>query len=583
MDGQLCSRGVNGSRGFLRQAMKAACCLWLACLLAVAMLTAPALAEDAERIVDAPIAVPESLTKKMDTFRLRPEADAAVIGYMAEQDAALIRSWLQSEGYLDAEVDVSLEEGKALWHVRAGELWRIRHTEVSPAVDAKVALPKTGDVFRSDEYEKAKSLLRWSWLDAGYLKAAYIKAVAIPDYASRQVDIIWHIEPGPLFHISEIRIEGARQYSPELAVRASRLKPGQVPTQERLQQARRRLADDTRYQHAVIVPQVQDATDNNVPITITVTESGWRKLSGDIGFSTDSGFGLGANWVDRSPFQGKIEYSLRSEVSRTAAGAGGTVMLPFWPANNQSIGLNADYYRADTDGRRYNSISGGPFLQWDFQGRDYLRLSLQGERVREAGISLLTLGPHVDIHFSHEHGGKLPSEGWRLDAGVGVPFRMGSPGLWTVMDISGRLFWQPSDWLLLSPRAGYGRTLSFQGETPKTYRQFAGGGASMRGYALDSLGPVGLDGLATGGLMKTFAGLDLVFMPEAETFSPVLFGDVAKLWQGVGGNAPVVWAVGAGGIMHTPAGPLRLDLALPLNRRPQDARFQFYITLGEAF
>ena len=552
-------------------------------LLLAWLLAPPALAGEAERIVDSPIAVPEALIKKMDTFRLRPEAGSAVIGYMAGQDAALIRSWLRSEGYLDAEVDASVDQGAALWRVRAGELWRIRQVEVLPALDARLPLPVAGDAFRSEAYEKAKAAIRWAWHDAGHLKAEYSKAVAIPDYQSRQVDIIWHIEPGPLFHISDIRILGAQQYAPSLAIRVSRLQPGQVPTMERLQQARQRLADDSRYQHAVIVPQIQEAEGDKVPLAITVTESGWRKLSGDIGFSTDSGFGLGAAWVDRSPFKGKIEYSLRGEASRTAAGAGGTVMMPFWPASNQRVGLNADYYRADTDGRRYNSISGGPFWQWDFQGRDYLRLSMQAERVREAGISLLTLGPHLDIHFSHEHGGMLPSEGWRLDAGLGVPFRMGSPGLWTVFEISGRLFWQADDWLLVSPRAGYGRTVNLQGTVPKTYRQFAGGAASVRGYALDSLGPVGLDGLATGGLMKTYAGLDLVFMPEAETFSPVIFGDVAKLSQGVGSNAPVVWSAGVGGIVRTPAGPLRLDLALPLERRPQDARFQFYITLGEVF
>jgi len=159
--------------------------------------------------------------------------------------------------------------------------------------------------------------------------------------------------------------------------------------------------------------------------------------------------------------------------------------------------------------------------------------------------------------------------------------RMGSPGLWPVFTAAGRLYQQPLDWLLLSPRLGYGRTLNLQGTVPKTYRQFAGGATSVRGYALDSLGPIGIDGLATGGLMKTYGGLDLVLMPNAELFSPVLFGDVAKVWQAIGTTAPVVWSAGIGAIVHTPAGPLRLDLAFPLKRKPQDARFQFYITLGD--
>ena len=83
--------------------------------------------------------------------------------------------------------------------------------------------------------------------------------------------------------------------------------------------------------------------------------------------------------------------------------------------------------------------------------------------------------------------------------------------------------------------------------------------------------------------MRTFAGLDLLLMPHAETFSPVLFFDTAKVWQTVGLAAPTVNSAGIGGIMRTPAGPLRLDIALPLNRRPQDSRYQLYIMLGELF
>ena len=558
----------------------------LAPMLMSLLLTAfasPVLADDGKRILDSPVTVPESLLKKMDTLKLKPSVGPALVRYMATQDAELIRNWLRSEGYLDAEVTPVVEEGVAHWRVHAGELWRVRHVEVLPLPVAKVALPEQGDPFRSEDYEQAKTGLRWAWRDMGYLKAEYVRAVVTPDKQGKQVDISWQVKPGPLFYISEITVEGARQYDPELALKISRLQSGQIIEQRLLQNAMKHIADDSRYQHAMIVPQLNDAEGDRVPIRISLTEAPWRKLTGDIGYATDSGFGLAAAWVDRSLYKGNIEYSLRAETSRTSSGIGATVMRPVWPASDQSVGFNADYSRVDTDGRRYDAVSGGPFWQWNFALNDYLRLTLQGENVREAGISLVTLGPRADFHFAHEHGGFLPSKGWRLDTGVGLPLRVNSQGLWVVVDVSGRLFYQPADWLLLSPRAGYGRTISLQGSAPKTYRQFTGGASSVRGYALDSLGPVGIDGLATGGLMKTYGGLDLVMMPDAESVSPVLFGDVAKVWQAIGSSAPTVWSVGAGAIMRTPAGPLRIDFAVPLKRRAQDKRFQFYITLGDVF
>ncbi|WP_347239163.1 BamA/TamA family outer membrane protein [Mariprofundus sp. KV] len=555
-------------------------------LLVVLLITTfsfPALADSSKQIHDTPVAVPESLLKKMDTLKLKPSAGIALIRYMATQDAGLIRGWLQSEGYLDSEVMVSVEAGVAHWRVQAGELWRVRHVEVMPASVARVVLPQQGDPFRSEDYEKAKTALRWAWRDEGYLKADYIRAVVTADRQARVVDISWHIEPGTRFYISQINVEGARQYNPELALKISRLQPGQVAEQRLLQDAMKHIADDSRYQNAMVVPQLNEADGDRVPVRISVTETPWRKLTGDIGYTTDSGLGLAAAWVDRSLYQGNIEYSLRAEASRTSSGVGATVMRPVWPAADQSVGINADYSRVDTDGRRYDALSAGPFWQWNFGFNDYLRLSLQGENVREAGVSLVTLGPRVDFHFAHEHGGMLPVDGWRLDTGIGLPQRVNRQGLWVVFDVSGRLFYRPSDWLLISPRAGYGRTLNLQGTVPKTYRQFAGGASSIRGYALDSIGPVGIDGLATGGLMKSYGGLDLVLMPDAETFSPVLFGDVAKVWQALGTKAPTLWSAGIGAIMRTPAGPLRIDFAVPLNRRAQDRHFQFYITLGEVF
>ena len=563
-------RKLNGF-SLLRMLLLSAACLF----------SFTVLADDAARIIDSPVAVPEALLKKMDTLRLRPDAGSGVVRYMANNDSELLREWLRSAGYLDAEVIPEYVEGQARWQVKAGALWRIRHVEILPAPRRKIDLFKANEAFRSDSYESAKARLLWSWRDAGYLRAQFTSAVVTPDHQNQQVDVVWQVELGPLFYISELRIEGARQYDADLARKLSRLKAGQVPTQKRLQDAMQRIAADSRYQHAIIVPELEQAEGDQVPVRITLTEAAWRKLTGDAGYSTDAGIGLGLGWVDRSLLGGQIEYSLRGEISNTNSGAGATLLRPVWPDADQQVGISADYNHVNSDGRRYDAVSGGPFWQWYFSRDDYLRLTLHAEQVREAGLRLLTVGPRADIHFQHTRGNKLPVRGWKLDVGLDLPVRMGSPGLWPVFTAAGRLYQQPLDWLLLSPRLGYGRTLNLQGTVPKTYRQFAGGATSVRGYALDSLGPIGIDGLATGGLMKTYGGLDLVLMPNAELFSPVLFGDVAKVWQAIGTTAPVVWSAGIGAIVHTPAGPLRLDLAFPLKRKPQDARFQFYITLGD--
>ena len=368
--------------GLLRMTLLTAACLF----------SFAALADDDVRIIDSPVAVPESLLKKMDTLRLRPDAGSGLVRHMAAGDAELLRGWLRGEAYLDAEVAPQYIDGQARWQVSAGTLWRIRHIEISPHPSRKLDLLNANDAFRSESYEVAKAKLLWAWRDAGYLRAEYDHAVVMPDHVSKQVDVVWQVKPGPLFYISEIRVEGTRQYDGDLAQKLSRLQAGQVPTQQRLHDAMQRIAADSRYQHAIVVPELEKAEGNQVPVRITLTEAAWRKLTGDAGYSTDSGLGLGLGWVDRSLLGGQLEYSLRGEVSRTSSGVGTTLLRPVWPDADQQVGINIDYSRVDSDGRRYDSISGGPFWQWHFSLEDYLRLTLQAEQVREAGIGLVTLG-----------------------------------------------------------------------------------------------------------------------------------------------------------------------------------------------
>jgi translocation and assembly module TamA len=44
-----------------------------------------------------------------------------------------------------------------------------------------------------------------------------------------------------------------------------------------------------------------------------------------------------------------------------------------------------------------------------------------------------------------------------------------------------------------------------------------------------------------------------------------------------------LWAGGLGIRYFTDFGPLRLDVAFPINGRPEDNLFEFYVSFGQAF
>jgi translocation and assembly module TamA len=41
--------------------------------------------------------------------------------------------------------------------------------------------------------------------------------------------------------------------------------------------------------------------------------------------------------------------------------------------------------------------------------------------------------------------------------------------------------------------------------------------------------------------------------------------------------------VGVGGRFYTNFGPIRLDVATPINRRPGESRVSVYVSIGQAF
>jgi translocation and assembly module TamA len=135
-------------------------------------------------------------------------------------------------------------------------------------------------------------------------------------------------------------------------------------------------------------------------------------------------------------------------------------------------------------------------------------------------------------------------------------------------------------------------------DLPPDQRFYAGGSGTVRGYRYQSVGPEFPDGTPIGGTALT--AINVEFRQRfGRNFGAVLFADAGEVGERVSGlfhggrcsastpsqNMANCWALGVGGGIryYTPLGALRLDLAVPTFRRPNDDRFEVYIGLGQAF
>ncbi|MEM8842525.1 MAG: BamA/TamA family outer membrane protein, partial [Pseudomonadota bacterium] len=119
---------------------------------------------------------------------------------------------------------------------------------------------------------------------------------------------------------------------------------------------------------------------------------------------------------------------------------------------------------------------------------------------------------------------------------------------------------------------------------PDNRRLFAGGGGSVRGYGQYLIGPLDADDDPTGGLSvielsgefraKLYGDLGGVVFVDGGAVSEELFPSFDDGFQ---------VAAGFGLRYYSPAGPIRVDVAFPLNGRPVDDAFQLYFSIGQAF
>jgi translocation and assembly module TamA len=112
---------------------------------------------------------------------------------------------------------------------------------------------------------------------------------------------------------------------------------------------------------------------------------------------------------------------------------------------------------------------------------------------------------------------------------------------------------------------------------------FAGGGGSVRGYAHKSIGVDDGKGGVTGGRYLLEASLEarakvtndigIVGFVDGGYVAADTFPSLDELRLGVG----------AGIRYYTGLGPLRLDIAVPLNKRAGDPDYAIYAGIGQAF
>ncbi len=131
-------------------------------------------------------------------------------------------------------------------------------------------------------------------------------------------------------------------------------------------------------------------------------------------------------------------------------------------------------------------------------------------------------------------------------------------------------------------RVGLARGMG--GEVPAAERFYAGGSTTLRGFAPNAVGPIGLDRIPTGGDMMLVLNNE-IRVPLVGIFDGVGFLDTGNVFRRVTDFSFVDLrnTVGVGLRLRTPWLLIRGDYGVVLDPRPGEGRSRVYVSVGQAF
>ncbi len=462
-----------------------------------------------------------------------------------------------------------------------------------------------GQPAKSGAVLKAARLAVEAWRRQGYPKARVTGEDVVADHADNRVDADITVEPGRQAHYGPVSVVGTARMDPQFVAWMTGLKPDQRYNPADLERAKKRLGRMEVFRAMTFQEADRIEPDGSLPMTLTVQERKPRRFGFGAEYSTIDGFGLTSYWMHRNLF-GRGE---RLRFDAQVKGIGGSQDNSFNPANFTYL-LGATFtkpgvYTPDTDfvaglnAKRevldaYTETSINAKVGFTQIFSDELSASLYGKASQAhftdsyfGGRDFTTAGLEGGVLYDSRNNKPDPSSGFYAEANLQPFYEFHYGNFATRMTAEGRAYYglDAKDRIILAGRLKLGSIVGASiADLPPDQLFFAGGGGSVRGYAYRNIGVVTNTGDIIGGRSLVEASGE-VRTRITDTIGAVAFVDAGAVGEQSFPDFSQPMRVGVGGGLRylTGLGPLRLDVAVPMDRRSGDPRLGFYVGLGQAF
>ena len=438
--------------------------------------------------------------------------------------------------------------------------------------------------FREQGYEALKRGLRRVALERGYFDSRFEEArVDIwPD--EQAADVVLVFATGQRYRFGAMTIEVTPPMLGDSVLDRFRLwQPGQPYTTQEVERLRRRILQAGYFDSVEVMPRAEARADGLIDVDVSLGLRPRHEVSGGFGFATDFGPRVGTAYENRYLNQRGHQGTVRANLSPVLQKLQGEYRMPLRGGNDSWLLFDASLHREDTDSTEsftqalaVRRVYSGP---WSTRITESLNLQREDFDVASDDAVAILLMPALAISKQHQTRTRPLEIGWRLDGQVrGAAEPLATANFLQVYG-QGSMALPIGERARILGRVELGATLAGSlASLPASIRFFAGGDRSIRGYSLNALGPTDPLEEVRGGRHLAVTSLELERAVKGN-WSVALFADYGGAFNNT--SDPATLGVGVGVRWLSPIGPIRVDLASPLD--DPDRSFRLHIGVGSTF
>jgi outer membrane protein insertion porin family len=540
-------------------------------------------------------------------------------------DMESLRTFYMNSGYMDFTIEstqVSISPDKKdifiTLNLTEGEKYTVSKIELS---GPQAVLPhsemrkliniKPGDTLSRDALTDATRKISERLGEDGYA-FANVNAVPDVDKVKHTVAFTFVVDPMQRAYIRRINISGNDKTKDEVIRREFRqMESGWFAT-SKIKKSKQRVDRINFFEEVNLDTSAVPGTTDQLDVNMSVKEKSTGSIQAGMGYGSYEGLTLSGGVSQANLFGTGNSLSTQVNTSRINTVYSVSYTNPYYTDDGISRGFDIFKRKTNAGTQMYTS----QFNSETYGGGVRFGVPISDDESFQYGLSTevttihLTSGsPQRYIDYVNEYGettrNLIGGIGWTRDnrdsailttdgkvqrayLELGLPV---SAQRYYRLTYKHQWFYPISRNLTFMMNADVGIAGGYNGQQLPVFKNFnAGGTGSVRGYDNYSLGPRDLNNLSLGGNKSLVGNAEFLFpipgMEKEKSVRLSAFIDAGRIY-GEGSQVPssmgMRYSAGLAVSWFSPAGPLKLSWAKPLNAQPQDKIQNIQFTLGSMF